>query len=157
MALLIAIIALIDSGSEVNAITPVYAAELGLTTRKTSVGGQKIDGSPPETYDMVSTCFLLQDSLGTIRFFEGTFMLANTSMEVILGMLFLALSNADLQFSAEKFTWRTYTAAETLPTTSQMELIDKRKFAKAAMHENCETFVVHMSALIVAMSSIHSS
>ncbi len=47
-------------------MTPTYAAELGLTTRKTSVGAQKIDGSLLETYGMVSASFSLQDSLGRI-------------------------------------------------------------------------------------------
>ena len=41
--------ALIYSGSEVNAMTPAYAAQLGFTSHKTSAGVQKIDGSPPET------------------------------------------------------------------------------------------------------------
>ncbi len=128
-------------------MTPVYAAELGLTTRKTSVGAQKIDGSPLETYGMVLASFLLQDSLGRVRFFEETFLLADTSMEVVLGMPFLALSNANFQFSAEKLIWRTYTAAEALPTTSRVELIDKREFARAALDQNSEIFVVHVSVL----------
>lgn len=37
--------ALIDSGSEVNAMTLAYAAKLGLNLWKTSVRMQKIDGS----------------------------------------------------------------------------------------------------------------
>ncbi len=44
-------------------MNPAYAAELGLTARKTNVGAQKIDGSPLETYGMASTSFSLQDSL----------------------------------------------------------------------------------------------
>ncbi len=51
--------ALIDSGSKFNAMTPAYATKLGLTTRKTSVGAQKIDGSPLETYGMVTASFSL--------------------------------------------------------------------------------------------------
>ncbi len=51
--------ALIDSGSEINAMTPVYAVKLGLTARKTSVGAQKIDGLPLKTYGMVSASFSL--------------------------------------------------------------------------------------------------
>ncbi len=54
-------------------MTPAYVAELGLTTRKTSVGAQKIDGSPLETYGMASANISLQDSLGRVRFFEETF------------------------------------------------------------------------------------
>ncbi len=54
---------LIDSGSEVNAMTPAFAARLGLITRATNVDVQKIDGSPLETYSMASAGFLFQDSL----------------------------------------------------------------------------------------------
>ncbi len=57
-------------------------------------------------------------------------------MEVVLEMHFLALSNADFQFSAEKFTWRTYIAVEALPTISRVELINKKEFARAALDEN---------------------
>ena len=45
---------------------------------------------------MVITRFSIQDKLGRARFFEKTFLLADTSMEVVLGMLFLTLSNADI-------------------------------------------------------------
>ncbi len=136
-------------------MTSAYAAKLGLTARKTSVGAQKIDGSPLETYGMASASFLLQDSLGRVRFFEETFLLADISMEVILGMPFLSLSNADVEFAElGKLTWSLYTAADALPTTSRVELIDKREFAKAALDENSEIFVVHISALDV---SIHPS
>ncbi len=76
-------------------MTPAYAKKLGLITRKTSVGAQKINSLLLETYSMVSASFLLQDSLGRVRFFEETFLLTDTSMEVVLGMPFLALSNAD--------------------------------------------------------------
>ncbi len=87
--------ALINSDSEVNAMTLAYAKKLDLTTHKTSIGAQKIDGSPLETYGMVSASFSLQDSLKRVIFFDLTFLLANTIMEVFLGMLFLALNNAD--------------------------------------------------------------
>ncbi len=107
--------ALIDSGSEVNAMTPAFIANLGLSTRPTGVGAQKIDGSPLAMYGMAVTAFSLQDSLGKVRFFEETFLLADISMKVVLGMPFLALSNADIQFGAERLTWRSYTAAEALP------------------------------------------
>ncbi len=80
-------------------MTPAYAAELGLTTWKTSLGAQKIDDSPLETYSMASASFLLQDSLGRVWFFEEIFLLANTNIEVILEMPFLSLSNADVEFT----------------------------------------------------------
>ncbi len=69
-------------------------------------------------------------------------------MEVVQGMPFLSLSNADVEFAEQgKLTWRSYTAAEALPTTSRVKLIDKREFAKAVLDENSETFVVHVAAL----------
>ncbi len=80
-------------------MTPAYVAELGLTTQKTSVRAQMIDGLPLETYGMASASFSLQDSLGRVRFFEETFLLVDTSMEVVLEMPFLSLSNADIEFA----------------------------------------------------------
>ncbi len=75
-------------------------------------------------------------------------MLVDTIMEMVLGMPFLSLSNADVKFAEQgKLTWRLYTTAEALPTTSRVELIDKREFAKAALDENSETFVVHVAVL----------
>ncbi len=40
-------------GSEVNAMTPTYSAKVGIVTRKTNVGAQKINGSALVTYGMV--------------------------------------------------------------------------------------------------------
>ena len=51
------VLALLDSRSEVNAITPAYAAHLGLKMRMTNVGAQKIDGSSRATYGMVIATF----------------------------------------------------------------------------------------------------
>ncbi len=140
-------------------MTPAYTTKLGLSTRKTSVGAQKINGSPIETYGMVSARFSLLDSLERVRFFEETFLLADPSMEVILGMPFLSLSNANVEFSElGKLTWRFYTAAKALPTTSRVKLIDKREFAKAALDGSSKTFVVHVAALeIPIVIPIHSS
>ena len=96
--------ALIDSGSKVNAMTPAFAARLGLITRATNAGVQKIDGSQLETYGRASAGFLLQDSLEKVQFFEETFLLADTSVEVVLKMPFIFFSNADFQFGAGELT-----------------------------------------------------
>ncbi len=79
-------------------------------------------------------------------------------MEVVLGMSFLVFSNANFWFGTKEFTWRSYTAAEVLPTTSRVKLIDKREFAKAALDENSETFVMYVTALEVPTAMpIHPS
>ncbi len=85
-------------------MTPAYATKLGLTVQQISVGAQKINDLPLETYGIVLASFSLQDSLGRVQFFEKTVLLADTSMEVVLGIPFLALSNADFQFGTKKLT-----------------------------------------------------
>ena len=55
---------LIDLGSEVNAMTPAYAAKLGLGVRKTDIGAQKIDGSTLDTFRMVLADFQVENKLG---------------------------------------------------------------------------------------------
>lgn len=67
---------------------------------------------------------------------------------MVLGILFLSLSNADINFDTKDFTWRSYTVAKVLFTTSWIELIDKREFAKAVLDQNSETFVIYVVALV---------
>ena len=143
--------ALIDLGSKVNAMTPAYAKQLGLQVRKTDVRAQKINGSLLRTFGMVIAGFQIEDKLGKTRFFQELFLLVETSMEIVLGMLFLIFNNANIQFAEKKLTWRSYTVAEALPTTERVELIDKKEFAKAALDEESKTFVVHVAALKVAL------
>lgn len=94
--------ALIDSSSKVNVMTLAYAIKLDLTTQKTSVGAQKIDNLLLETYDMTSARFSIQDNLKRVQFFEKTFLLADSSMEMALEMPFLSFSNANIEFTELK-------------------------------------------------------
>ena len=87
---------LLNSGSEVNTMTLIYTAKLGLKVRRINVGAQKIDGSTLKTFEIVLVSFKIEDKLEKARFFQETFLLADVSMEVMLGMHFLALSNADI-------------------------------------------------------------
>ena len=96
---------------------------------------------------MVIVDCLVKNKLGRVQFFQKTFLLANIGLEVILGMFFLTLSKADIRFVEHELVWRTYTAAEALPTTRRVEIIDKREFAAAALNADDETFVVHVAAL----------
>ena len=61
--------ALLDSGSEVNAMNPDYARKLGLKIRKTNIGAQKIDGSVLETFGIVIADFQVEDKASRPRFF----------------------------------------------------------------------------------------
>ena len=65
-------------------MTPAYIAKLGLIIQKTDVCA------------MVIAEFSVQDKFGKVQFFEETFLLADTSTEVVLEMFFLTFSNADV-------------------------------------------------------------
>ena len=138
--------ALLDLGSEINAIQPTFARELGLPIRTTDVGAQKINVML-DTFGMMVVAFLVTDKANQVRFFEETFLVANVSPEVVLGMPFLTLSGADVDFSGRELCWKTYTTKEALPTTRRVELVGKKEFAAAALDLESETFVVHVASL----------
>ena len=98
------ILALLDFGSEVNAMTLAYAAHLGFKVRMTNVGAHKIDGSSLAIYGMVIAGFQVVDKLGCSWFFQKTFLLADISMKVVFDMFFLIFSNADVKFAEKKLT-----------------------------------------------------
>ena len=76
-----------------------YALKLGLKVCFINVGAQKIDGSTLETFEIVLASFQVEDMLEKAQFFQKTFLLADLSIQVVLGMLFLILSNADIKFA----------------------------------------------------------
>ena len=90
------VLALFDSEGKVNAMTPAYAVHLGLKVRVTDVNAQKIDRFSLATYGMVIAAFQVVYKLGRSWFFQETFLVADISMEVVLGVLFFTLSNADI-------------------------------------------------------------
>ena len=63
------VLALLDSGSEVNIMTPAYAAYLDFKVRVTNVGMQKIDGFLLATYGIVIAAFQVVNKLGSFWFF----------------------------------------------------------------------------------------
>ena len=137
--------ALLNSSSKVNAINPNYAWKLGLEIQKTNVGAQKIDGSALETFGMIIADFEVEDKTSRPRFFQETFLVADTKFEMILGMLFLKISNADMSFGERTLIWRTYTTNEALSTTKQVQIVDPKEFVIAALDVDSETFVVHVA------------
>lgn len=101
---------------------------------KNQYKAQKIHGILPRTHGISSAMFPLQTSNGMVQSCEELFLLVNSSMELILGIPFSSLCNIDVEFAeARKLTWRSYDIRETLPISSQVELIDIREFAKPAL------------------------
>ena len=89
---------MLNNDSKVNAINLNYARKLGFKIRKINVEAQKIDGSALEIFGRIIADFQVKDKASRPRFFQETFLIANTKFEVILGMFFLKISNADMLF-----------------------------------------------------------
>ena len=109
--------ALLDSDSEVNVMHPAFLERLGFVVRDTNFGAQKIDGTTLETYGMVVAAFSVTDQADRVRLFEKTFLVANVSPDVVLGMPFFTLSGTNIDFPKKELRWRSYTIEEVLPTT----------------------------------------
>ncbi len=98
---------------------------------------------------MVVSTFSVLAKDGRERFCERSFLLADVKPDIVLGMLFLTMSNVDVDFQAWNLQWRSYTIGDILPTTRQIESIRKKRFAIAALDPEHEAFVVHVAALNV--------
>ena len=78
----------------------MIASQLGFKIWNTNIGAPKIDGIILKIYGMVVSTFSLSDKDGREKFFEESFLLADVKSEIVLGMLFLTISNADVDFQA---------------------------------------------------------
>ena len=139
--------ALINSRSEVNAIYLTFVKELGFFIQSTDVGAQKIDDTILDTYRMVVAAFSVTDKVNRVKFFEETFLVANVSPEVVLGILFLTLSGANVDFLDRDLRWKTYITEKALPTTRRIELVGKKEFAVATLDSELKTFVIYVASL----------
>ncbi len=92
--------AVLDSRSEVNIISQAFVYQFGLKIQKTNIGAQKIDSNTLKTYGLVVSTFFVLDKDGRERFFEESFLLADVKPDLVLGILFLTMSNADIYFQA---------------------------------------------------------
>ena len=82
--------------------------------------------------------------------------MANTKFEMILGMLFLKISNADVLFGKRTLMWRTYTTNKTLATTKQVQIVDLKEFVIAALDVDSKTFVVPVAIQEQEKMPVHS-
>ena len=148
--------ALLNSGNEVNTMNPDYARKLGLKIRKTNIGAQKIDGSALKTFGMVIADFQMENKASRPRFFQEIFFVADTKFEVILGMLFLKISNADVLFDKKTLIQKTFTTNKALFTTKQVQIVDPKKFVIAALDVNNKMFVIHVTIREQEEMPVHS-
>ena len=136
---------MLDSSSKVNAINLDYAWKLGLKIQKTNLVAQKIDSFTLETFGMVIADFQVENKANRLRFFQETFLVADTKFEVILEMLFLKISNANMLFGKKILMLQSYTANKALITTKQVQIIDQKEFVIVALDIDSKWFVVNMA------------
>ncbi len=98
---------------------------------------------------MVVSTFFMLDKDSRERFFEKSFLLADVKQNIVLGILFLTMSNADINFQAHELQWRSYTTGDILLTTRRVKLIGKKKFTAAALDLEHKAFVVYIAALSI--------
>ena len=72
--------------------------------QKTNVGAQKTDRSILKTYGIVIAGFQVQDKFEKTRFFQKSFLVADTSMKVIFRMSFLIFNKVEVDFVERKLT-----------------------------------------------------
>ena len=138
---------LINSESEVNIIYPSFANQLGLLIKPIDVRAQKIYGTMLDTHEIIVAAFLIVDKANQIRFFEETFLVANVSLEIVFGILFLTLSSTGIDFLGQELWWRTYTTKEALSTTRRIKLVGKKEFAAAALNPEHEIYIIYIASL----------
>ena len=83
-----------------------------------------------------------------VQFLQETFLLTSISLEIVLKILFLTFSKADIWFTEREFIRRIYMTTKALSTTRQVEIIRKIGFAAAALDANNKMFVIHIAALV---------
>ncbi len=93
--------ALLNSKSKVNTISQAFAHQLSLKIWKTNVEAQIITSTTLKTYGIVVSTFSILDKDGKERFFEKSFLLADVKPDIVLGMPFLIMSNADVDFQTQ--------------------------------------------------------
>ena len=96
------------------------------------------------TFGIMIFDFQVEDKGGRPRFFQKTFLVANTKFEIILKMSFLKTSNANMAFGKKTLKWKLYTTNKALLTTKQIQLVNPKEFVITALDADSETFVVHI-------------
>lgn len=60
------------------------------------------------------------------------------------------MSNANVDFQARDFLWRSYITKNVFPSIKKVELIRKKKFAIATLDLDYQVFVVHVAVLNIS-------
>lgn len=78
-----------------------FAFKISLKIYKTNIRAQKIDKITLKTNEIIVFIFFLFNKDRYIRFFEYINLLANVSLDTVLEILFLIISNVDIDFETQ--------------------------------------------------------
>lgn len=109
--------AFVKFGNEVNEIQSSFVKKPSFHIWKIDVRADKIDSSMLKTFGIVIASFLVNDKKKKSQFFEMTGLLADISIDVVLEILFLTLSNTKVNFTDQEFKWRLCTIVKTFSIT----------------------------------------
>ena len=105
---------------------------------------------------MVIAGFQVEDKANRSRFYYKTYLMANTKFEVILGILFLKISNADMSFGKKILIWKTYITNKALPITKLVHIVNPKEFIIAVLNIDNEMFVMHVAISKREKMLVHS-
>lgn len=60
-----------------------------------------------------------------------------------------------MDFAEREFIWKVYTTAKALFTTKKIQIINPKKFAKAALDLEQEAFVVNVAIFFVELMKVY--
>lgn len=101
---------------------------------------------------MVITSFQIKDKSKKIRYFQEILLIADNRMDIVFEMPFLTFNNIDIRFAEGDFTWRIYMAKKALPSIKRVQIINLKKFAKAALDPNQEVFIICVATIILEIN-----
>ena len=80
----------------------IFEKELGFVVQSINISTQKINSTTLETYGIVVAIFWIIDQANKVRFFKKTFLVASVNPDVVFEMLFLTLSDVDINILKTK-------------------------------------------------------
>lgn len=75
-------------------------------------------------------------------------------MDLVFRKFSLAISNAEVQFEAERLTKSFHTTLNMLSSARLVELIDKHEFPRVVLDKNSEMHTMHIAALETSKSAM---
>lgn len=101
---------------------------------------------------MILVNFELEDKQKKTQFFQEIFLVGNTAIEIILDILFLAVSKMKIDFTNRKLNLKTYTLYEILSTTKKVKIIGLKKYTAVALALDKEAFMMYVAYLRAKIS-----